>query len=262
MARLNPTWQRDELILALDLYFRHSPLHISKEHPEIVALSRLLNKLPIHCERPDEDRFRNPNGVYMKLCNFLRFDPEYKGKGLRRGGSLERAIWDEFAGDRKHLAILAREIGAGHKTFSVAGFTASQEPDEEEFPEGRILYRRHRARERNRQLVKKAKEKALRLHGRLFCAACQFDFASTYGKVGEGYIECHHTLPLSELSRRRTTRMEEIVLLCSNCHRMVHRKRPWLTVKQVTSLAASSHGELSTSDPGSSDSPTDGRPSK
>ena len=48
MARRNPPWQRDELILALDLYFRHRPDTISKKHPEVAALSELLNKLPIH----------------------------------------------------------------------------------------------------------------------------------------------------------------------------------------------------------------------
>jgi 5-methylcytosine-specific restriction protein A len=39
MARRNPPWQRDELILALELYFRHRPDTIRKEHPEVEALS-------------------------------------------------------------------------------------------------------------------------------------------------------------------------------------------------------------------------------
>ena len=48
MARRNPRRQRDELILALDLYFRHRPDTISKAHQEVAALSQLLNELPIH----------------------------------------------------------------------------------------------------------------------------------------------------------------------------------------------------------------------
>jgi hypothetical protein len=71
----NPNWARDEIILALDLYFRVNPLTTSKSHPEIVALSELLNKLPIHSDRPDIEKFRNQNGVYMKMCNILRLDP-------------------------------------------------------------------------------------------------------------------------------------------------------------------------------------------
>ena len=37
----------------------------------------------------------------MKLQNFRRFDPMFKGKGLRQGGGLERDIWDRFQNLRK-----------------------------------------------------------------------------------------------------------------------------------------------------------------
>jgi 5-methylcytosine-specific restriction protein A len=42
-----PNWNRDELILALDLFFRANPIHTTEEHPETVKLSRVLNELPI-----------------------------------------------------------------------------------------------------------------------------------------------------------------------------------------------------------------------
>ena len=72
--RRNPNWARDELILALDLYFRvNFPSHTSKSNTEIVQLSELLNALPIHAKSEQQKTFRNPNSVYMKLCNFLRF---------------------------------------------------------------------------------------------------------------------------------------------------------------------------------------------
>jgi 5-methylcytosine-specific restriction protein A len=48
VAWRNPPWQRDELILAPDLYFRHRPDTISKQHPDVAVLSELLNALPIH----------------------------------------------------------------------------------------------------------------------------------------------------------------------------------------------------------------------
>jgi hypothetical protein len=38
------------------------------DHPEVIALSKLLNTLPIHSERADT--FRNRNGVKLKLANF------------------------------------------------------------------------------------------------------------------------------------------------------------------------------------------------
>ena len=73
----NPTWHRDELILALDLYLRHRRSPLRKESEEINELSETLNRLGPHLHQHRFDRYRNPNGVYMKLMNFRRFDPEY-----------------------------------------------------------------------------------------------------------------------------------------------------------------------------------------
>jgi len=232
-ALRNPPWQRDELILALDLYFRFPPNSIGQEHPEVVQLSEILNLLPIHSARPDAQRFRNPNDVYMKLCNFLRFDPTYKGKGLSRGNKLEEEVWKEFADQRGELARIAGAIRAGNKNVRSDPNNEEQFDEEETFPEGRILFRLHRSRERNRNLVKRVKQRAKARHGKLACAACQFDFAATYGSLGDDFIECHHTLPLSELVEERPTRLDEVALVCSNCHRMIHRKRPWLRIEQL-----------------------------
>jgi 5-methylcytosine-specific restriction protein A len=212
----------------------HRPDKISKSNPEVVALSTLLNALPLHSDRPDRERFRNANGTYMKLCNFLALDPGYHGKGLERGGRLEQMVWNEFSADRERLADLAAAIRLGHQTglATVRGLT--EEPEEEEFPEGL-----HRARERGAALVKRAKSLAQKKNTALICTVCGFDFAATYGAPGDGYIECHHTMPLSELATAKATRLEDVVLVCSNCHRMIHRRRPRLTVHELGSLLRS-----------------------
>jgi len=232
----NPPWERDELILALDLYFRHNPSHIGQTHPEVRALSRILNTLPIHQHRPDAARFRNANGVHMKLCNFLRLDPTYSGRGLSRGGVLEEEVWREFANDRQRLSETAAAIRARVSTRTNEEVTFVATDEEEEFPEGRILFRAHRSRERKRALVERAKRLALRNYGHLACQACGFDFEVTYGAPGQGFIECHHLLPVSHIRPGTRTRVTDIALLCSNCHRMVHRRRPWLSMEQLTSL--------------------------
>ena len=92
MAPRNPPWTRDELILTLDMYFQQGPSHISASHPTVTSLSESLNRLPVHSVRPDAERFRNANGVYMKLSNFLRFDDSYAGSGLTHGGKLEEEV--------------------------------------------------------------------------------------------------------------------------------------------------------------------------
>ncbi len=55
----NPPWSRDELILALNLYLEAGRLNPNDSR--VLELSILLNKLPIHTIKPDEEKFRNPN---------------------------------------------------------------------------------------------------------------------------------------------------------------------------------------------------------
>jgi len=238
---INPKWSRDELILALDLYFRHPPSKISQNHPAVMELSEVLNKLGTRLGRVQNEKFRNPNGVYMKLCNFLRFDPEYHGTGLRAGSKLEEEVWKQFSTKRAELRAIAQAIIEAAKDEAPSLATLGDEEEELEFAEGAILYRTHLSRERNSELVRKAKERAKARSGRLICDVCGFDFHAVYGEVGEGYIECHHTVPVSDLMPGHKTRLEDIALLCANCHRMVHRRRPWLRMEELRDLLRQGH---------------------
>lgn len=111
------------------------------------------------------------------------------------------------------------------------------ESDEEAFPEGTIKQRLHFARERNRELVARAKQRFKEQHGgRLFCQVCDFDFGARYGPLGEDYIEAHHIVPVSELTDGSMTRIEDLAMVCANCHRMLHRKRPWLKMNELRQL--------------------------
>jgi hypothetical protein len=105
-----------------------------------------------------------------------------------------------------------------------------------EFPEGAEYEIKHKQRERSRALVTQAKAQFIRTHGHLFCEACGFDFRKTYGKVGDGFIEAHHLTPVSELKSGAKTKISDLALVCSNCHRMLHRKRPWLSISALRQL--------------------------
>ena len=90
MATQNPNWTRDELILALDVYFAEDFVNNPGTiRPGLINLSTFLKSLPIHPNRAADARFRNPNNVYMKLCNYLRLDDRYSGKGLAAGSQLD-----------------------------------------------------------------------------------------------------------------------------------------------------------------------------
>ena len=49
-------------------------------------------------------------------------------------------------------------------------------------------------------------------------------------------MECHHVKPVSKIEKNEKTKLVDLVLLCSNCHRMVHRKKPWLNLEEITEL--------------------------
>lgn len=71
----------------------------------------------------------------------------------------------------------------------------------------------------------KLRQQALKIHGYL-CSVCNFDFQKTYGEIGKGYIEVHHKKPLYTLKGEvKVDPKEDLAPVCSNCHRMLHRKK-------------------------------------
>jgi predicted HNH restriction endonuclease len=114
-------------------------------------------------------------------------------------------------------------------------FDQNQATDEG-FPEGKVVERIHRKHERSRTLVNAAKKAFKDEHGKLFCQVCELDFEERYGKVGRDFIEGHHTIPVSEMKPGHKSSPEDIAMLCSNCHRMVHRRRPWLSMDELSKL--------------------------
>ncbi len=72
----------------------------------------------------------------------------------------------------------------------------------------------------------KLRDAAIKIHGTA-CQGCGFEFEWKYGVVGAGFIEVHHTKPVSSLGGTvQVNPQTDLVVLCSNCHSIVHRKRP------------------------------------
>jgi len=103
------------------------------------------------------------------------------------------------------------------------------------FPEGKRLEKKHYARERSAALVNLAKKiHSEKNDGNLPCDVCKFDFKNAYGERGALYIEAHHKMPLCELDDNdsKMTQVEDLGMVCANCHRMLHR-RPWPTIEEL-----------------------------
>lgn len=108
--------------------------------------------------------------------------------------------------------------------------------DELAFPEGKETWILHRKSERNPEVVRIAKERYKERDPLMRCQVCLFSFAERYGEQGIGYIEAHHVLPVSEMPPDHQTKPQDLVMVCSNCHVMLHRKRPWLTHDELKQL--------------------------
>lgn len=87
--------------------------------------------------------------------------------------------------------------------------------------EEKKIYCLHRRIER-KSCVKEVKK----IHG-LKCECCGLNFEERYGKLGKGFIEVHHLIPLSSLKLGECKEYDphkDFAVLCSNCHRMIHRQ--------------------------------------
>lgn len=101
----NPDWNRDELVLALDLYFKLDYGQMNGSNTDIKALSKLLSLMNFF-----NGYSRSVSSVSLKLANFKRIDPLAPGKGMIGGSKLESEIWEEFAGQKDQLIKSAQSI--------------------------------------------------------------------------------------------------------------------------------------------------------
>ena len=83
------------------------------------------------------------------------------------------------------------------------------------------------------------------MHGSA-CKACGFEFGEMYGQIGSGYVEVHHLVPVSEMGGEYSVNpATDLVPLCANCHAIVHRRNPPLSLGELKSLISVSAGTTS-----------------
>jgi len=105
--------------------------------------------------------------------------------------------------------------------------------DDIEVIEGKLTLKRHIGRERNLKIIRLKKQQALSQNN-LMCEVCSFSFIDTFGVE---FIECHHIHPISDSFERITT-LDDLALVCANCHRMLHHKIDghYKTIQELKSL--------------------------
>ena len=76
------------------------------------------------------------------------------------------------------------------------------------------------------------------------CEICGFSFEEQYGAVGQRYIIAHHVNPVASRARPSKTTLDEIALLCANCHAMVHTQVPPIPVDDLRRMVRERRAEL------------------
>jgi predicted HNH restriction endonuclease len=102
------------------------------------------------------------------------------------------------------------------------------EIDNKEAEEGKKYTSEATFRKRNRSLIDAKKSSS-----DYRCEVCGMKFEEVYGKIGREYIIAHHKNPIGGRRGSSKTTMGEIALVCSNCHDMLHRKNPPMSIDEL-----------------------------
>lgn len=191
----------------------------SKEFPwgrKVKVIARVENG---YNPKPNDLKFGSVSRTHSFRIEKIKTEP-YKSEV-----DLQKQIWNAFNDFfKKNLDDIYFDILEKNTRGKVLGASEGAEKE---------VVRRHILRERSSSLVIEKKRQALQ-EGKLFCECCDFDFSKTYLGLGDGFIECHHRIPIHK--GERITDLKDLALVCANCHRMLHRKNKDNTYYSVKGL--------------------------
>lgn len=132
------------------------------------------------------------------------------------------------------LAVAAERLGEYGKTLAIIRATRERlYPDELETGHKYLEGARKTVRVNAFERDAKARKACINHYG-TSCVVCGFNFESTYGAVGNGFIHVHHLNPLALTDGEYE--LDPIVDLrpvCPNCHAMLHRPEKLLSIKEL-----------------------------
>ena len=118
-----------------------------------------------------------------------------------------------------------------------AEWVTSDTAEEKQYPyasvEGKRKLVKHVRRERDRRLASYKKASAQASGRPLTCEACLVSLKTLDAELGEASCEVHHAKPIGRMARPSETTLDDLHILCANCHRMIHRAEPFLTVEEL-----------------------------
>lgn len=177
----------------------------------------------------------NPISVFLTKWDKVNFSAIGRGNACELKNIFSVSpFYDELVSD------LWEQFKSYFRAAGLASLSALQLINEEideiiensslEVNEGKGRLVTHIVKERNRAIIQEKKRIALKDEA-LKCEVCDFCF---YDRFKVHFIECHHIVPISQ-SGETITSVDDLALVCPNCHRMLHRKFDdrYLTVEEL-----------------------------
>lgn len=222
---IQDNWRRDELLLVFDSFFKDPFLKNTKIQEELLDDLKHLN---LYISRWEPMHHKSSDSVLQKLTDCSRWN---LNKEMSK--ELEYLFFQAFKADLEKFTNLAQAIRVFiNHNLIVSTNLGNIDSAFEGFSKEVMHFRR----ERDSKIVRAKKQRVLLEKGRLECEACDFNFAQKYGDRGHNFAEVHHTKPISECGGGRVTFLDDLIILCSNCHRIIHRKKPWITIPELKKI--------------------------
>ena len=90
------------------------------------------------------------------------------------------------------------------------------------YAEGKEQFSIHKSKERNPKLILAAKEQFSALHGDLYCETCKETFHNIPAAFRFSFFQGHHRKPLKTVTEEHLISINEIMIVCPNCHVLMH----------------------------------------
>lgn len=171
-----------------------------KVNGRLDGVNCMSQTLPVHLfgkpilETTDRSGFRNHLAVYESATPQTNRSPSHSLTNRTTNFLVEAAV----------LASAARARAWANRDFPAV--------------KNRGKVGKHKTYERNA-----AQAAAAKVRSDYRCCVCDMKFEDIYGSLGKDFAEAHHTAYVSRLDKGARIVIDDLVTVCANCHRMLHR---------------------------------------
>ncbi len=191
----------------------------AKEGPRLVGKGRVVSNY-----RYDSSIMQDPEHPHDHY-RVVEWDAAFKPVPLKLGAEQ----WTVLPLDDRRLRMIGSPERAAISEWKAA------EAREGEVSRSEVLFRK-----RNSALIE-----AKKAQSDYRCEACGMTFVKVYGDIGREHIVAHHLKPIGGRKRASVTRLDDIALVCSNCHDMLHRHGQLLSVAELRRRMSSARAQRS-----------------